>query len=224
MSDASTRKLERGVAVTPGDVEGRTRWLAARLRAGNLTEQNLSLAAWVGDVAAQSLLPLYTESDHLPGVCPCGECLRQQGLVAWLRALSSFGSPIQVRALWAVASAARDHLAQQTPPDDAGSHTEVVRNVLVRDVDRVLGPVTRWLDAPDDQALKNECLNLSFLFVRSAAVLPPLWAAAVALIVVHPPRAHDLIPRIVAGLQSCGFDPTAIYDIVEREVATWALR
>lgn len=224
MSDASTRKLERGVAVTPGDIEGRARWLAARLRAGNLTEQNLSLAAWVGDVAAQSLLPLYTESDHLPGVCPCGECLRQQGHVAWLRALSNFGLPIQVRALWALASAARDRLAQQPPPDGASAHAQVVRNVLVQDVDRVLGRVTRWLDAPDDQALKNECLALSFSFVLSDVALPPLWAAAIALIVVHPPRAHDLIPRIVAGLQSCGFDPTAIYDTVEREVVTWALR
>lgn len=44
----------------------------------------ISLAAFAGDEIAQSLIDMYEYSDHITGICPCGDCRLGEGLDVWL--------------------------------------------------------------------------------------------------------------------------------------------
>ena len=62
MSDRRTRELERAAA--SGDPEARAAWLGARLRAGDLEEERLALAAWLGDPGARLALGCEPEAER----------------------------------------------------------------------------------------------------------------------------------------------------------------
>lgn len=56
MSDSKLRTLVRSAALRPGDAEARAALLRERLRSGELSEERLRLAAWLGDSAALLVL------------------------------------------------------------------------------------------------------------------------------------------------------------------------
>lgn len=112
MSDEELRALERAYRAG-GGVEAEARWLAARLRAGELTEQRLRAAAWAGHAAAAQVVgpveppPLTPQEVAVlaePGldapIDPAAPDTR-----AWLVGLGRFGAPVVVDALAALVGA-----------------------------------------------------------------------------------------------------------------------
>lgn len=157
MTDARLRDLGRAAA--SGDGEARTRWLAERVRAGDLPRQRLTLAAFLGDEAAR---------DALDGLVPAGA----GPVAAIVQALAPWGQPVLVRAALAALVATRP----VAPPwADASGATRTPRQAeaaLVAwlrcpcsdhqaAVERVEGrpvaatPRGRWVDAAAADALRS---------------------------------------------------------------------
>lgn len=121
--DARLRSLERAAAA--GDVEAQARQLAERVRAGKLTRERLELAAYCGEVAAETALDVQgvTLGQVLERPFPKGTVGREladewanalhvqlaarplayMDLDMWILGLAGWGTDVPVRALLAVA-------------------------------------------------------------------------------------------------------------------------
>jgi len=86
------RRLER-VWRTTGAVEDETAYLLAQERDGVLAHSQLITAAYLSSPAARGCFRdgLYDltgkMNDHIVGICPCGDCLWDEGEIAWINNL-----------------------------------------------------------------------------------------------------------------------------------------
>lgn len=101
--DNKLQKLKRASAFDP---DARVRLLRARKRAGELTRNNIALAAYLGDEACEEIEG-YTDPtfmDHIAGICHCGWCeLEQEGFIGCLVRLIQWGQETIIRASIAAA-------------------------------------------------------------------------------------------------------------------------
>lgn len=86
MSDAQLRNLER--AATNGGATEQAALLRYKMRIGLLDENRINLAAYLDNEAALIAQDNWIHSDHIAGICPCGDCtLWNNGFRAWLKRL-----------------------------------------------------------------------------------------------------------------------------------------
>lgn len=103
MADAALRELERRYRES-GEEADRARWLAGRVRAGEVSTDRLALAAHAGDAAARLALG----PDAPPVV---------HDLTEWARALAPWGAEARARAALAAARAALPLLLRGSNPN-----------------------------------------------------------------------------------------------------------
>jgi len=80
--DQHLRQLERDASV--GGAEEQAAVLRYRMRIGTLDETRLNFAAYLEDDAALIAQDNWIHSDHINGICPCGNCKMWQGIRVWL--------------------------------------------------------------------------------------------------------------------------------------------
>ncbi len=112
MVDTRLRRLER--SASQGDVQARVRVLCERQRTGDLDEERLRLAAYLGDAAARLLLG--ERAPELPVIrARAGLELNQR---RWITGLRAYGKPWLVRAAVAIARARFDAWSQWDDADE----------------------------------------------------------------------------------------------------------
>ncbi|MCO5172530.1 MAG: hypothetical protein M9894_40050 [Planctomycetes bacterium] len=99
MADTRLRRLERAAA--QGDLDARVRLLCERLRSGELDEERVRLAAYLGDPAARLLLG--PKAPDLPVIRARGGLELNQR--RWITGLRAYGKEWLVRAAVAIARA-----------------------------------------------------------------------------------------------------------------------
>lgn len=100
MADQRLRLAERG--------EDRARAMHERLRVGQITQERIALAAYLGDEAARRVMP-YRDAGGVPG---SWLCVNNRVLSDWTRGLAQWGQAICVRAVVAAALVALPYISR----------------------------------------------------------------------------------------------------------------
>lgn len=204
MGDERLRRLEREAASDP---MAHTRWLRERLRAGALTEQDLRLAGYLGDVAAADAVG---ERPYPPGV---------RDLQARLVGLYDFGLEVALRAQVALA---RTFLPQfeADRPGDRRPHA-------------ALEAVEAWIACPCEEhagpcvLAAEPALAAARTATRSAA---SVYAARIAALSATQAFQADTSPlgrrhatQWVEDLREVGLREDALWRAVTEDVLPWVL-
>lgn len=150
MSDAGQRLLERAAA--QGGLDARIRWITGRERSGSLTRDNIGLAAYAGDRAAQIVCGCCCSPSKVGGRTDCwehGTGHLSIGSALWHQELAGWGLHLIPRVAVIVA---RDVLGdwsniKPVPGDAMGSAClEEARQEL-----RVIEATEAWLDDQSEE-------------------------------------------------------------------------
>lgn len=111
MTDKRYRETERRWRESGLDTDGAL-FLRERLRNGDLTENQINMAAYLnyGPAVEYKSDGLYDRTgvfnDHITGICPCGWCRWEEGVSAWLKGLLNWAQNLPFKGI-------DDHHAEQ---------------------------------------------------------------------------------------------------------------
>lgn len=223
MSDADLRCLERAALADPAQ---RPAWLAARLRAGELSRERLELAAYCGDETARALASLKVVyrvtvlGGASKGTAATGSLWRwevadKQDLHTWARGLGTWGHEVQVRAgLAAALEAFGDPSA--TRPCFCGVDGVRCESCLTL---RAVDSVRAWLGDPGEENRKV-CQE----FTRHDLHLPG-WIDGVLMAIAGSFRPEHRSGRIQCSVEDAAqaTSEQAVREAMQRELIAWAL-
>lgn len=185
MTDTHLRQLER--AANQGDVEARARLLCERVRMGDLSEDRVRLAAYLGDPGAR--LHLGEQAPELPAIrARAGLELNQR---RWVTGLRAYGKEWLVRAAAAVAVSRLEAWSRWDETDDRPRRALAAARAWIRcpcDAharaadgahDAALG-AAQALVAPGDPPPAREGLSRQLCAVAGAAATAAFAAAQAA--------------------------------------------